>query len=632
MLRDEAIEVAPTWAQDHQTSASYREIDKQLRRIAKKRAALDVEEARWLREAERQRIWRKLGFSTALEYLEDVFGHTPRTAMERLRVAKELGELPGLEAALASAALPWSAARELSRVMTPATESRWLERARGKNVADIQLLVSGHKKGDDPDEPKDPALMTRRLVLELPPALDALFEQTRLVLEKERGEHLDDVVVFEAMCMRCLEPATPMVAGKAPKPMHSIVTYKCEECSRGWREGRGRLVPIATSDLEVAACDAELVRELAPAVLAAEQDMTDGKCSGDDGTDDDRTDDDRTDDDRTDDDRTGDDRTGDDRTGDDRTGDDRTGDDRTGDDRTGDETAVPHVPRTKDGKVKTKRRPPPTLTIPKATRDFVWARDQGRCRVPGCRATRHLTFHHLQFQCEGGDHDPANLMLSCDGHHKVLHQGLLTITGRAPDELTFVRDGKELVDTRSAIETHASETLRADTEQLMNSDCAARKHGAHQEHAAAPKRHRFDDVVNLEHAKQALMQLGFKARAARAALDEARAHVGGDACVAMLVKTVLDQQRAAPDPSRGKPGDDFRGDATKALDQQRAKGDDSSDKGPEDFRDDATKALTRLGYSRRIAGAAVEAASVHVGANADLATLIKEALRRCRSS
>jgi hypothetical protein len=97
--------VAPTWAQGKHHNADYREIDRQLRRIAKQRAELDVEEARWLREAERHRIWRKLGFSTALEYLEDVFGYSPRAAMERLRVAKELGELAELEAELQCGAL-----------------------------------------------------------------------------------------------------------------------------------------------------------------------------------------------------------------------------------------------------------------------------------------------------------------------------------------------------------------------------------------------------------------------------------------------------------------------------------------------------------------------------------------------
>ena len=59
MLRDECIDVVPTWAVEA-TNDRYREIDQQLRSIAKRRAGLDVEEARWLREAERLRIWRKL--------------------------------------------------------------------------------------------------------------------------------------------------------------------------------------------------------------------------------------------------------------------------------------------------------------------------------------------------------------------------------------------------------------------------------------------------------------------------------------------------------------------------------------------------------------------------------------------
>jgi hypothetical protein len=239
--------------------------------------------------------------------------------------------------------------------------------------------------------------------------------------------------------------------------------------------------------------------------------------------------------------------------------------------------------------------PPPTLTIPKATRDFVWARDQGRCRVPGCRATRHLTFHHLRFLCEGGDHDPANLVLICDGHHKVLHERLLTITGRAPDDLTFIRDGKRLVDARSTVEHDATTTLRADTTHAR---------AAHSSDLRVTTRNRFEDVMTFEHAKQALMQLGYKARAARAALDDACAHVGGGADVAMLVKTVLARQH-------------------------QGLGGPTSD---EDVQSDATKAITQLGYPHAIARAAVAAASAHVGASAELATLIKEALRRCGSS
>ncbi len=186
----------------------HREIDRELRALARQKSRLEVDEARWLREADRHRIWRKLGFSTALEYLEDVFGYAPRTAKDRLRVAKELAELPKLEAELRDGKLPYSAARELTRVMTCATEAQWLARARGKNLRDIEELVAGHKKGDGPDDPKDPALMTRTVVLKLAPRADALLQQTRALFEAERGEHLDDEALIEAMCLRILEGGT----------------------------------------------------------------------------------------------------------------------------------------------------------------------------------------------------------------------------------------------------------------------------------------------------------------------------------------------------------------------------------------------------------------------------------------
>jgi hypothetical protein len=99
-------------------------VDRALRQIAARRAALDAEEARWLREAEELQIWRPLGMVSALDYLERVLGCAPRTAQERLRVARALGSLPQLDAALADGTLSHSAVRELTRVAKPATEAR----------------------------------------------------------------------------------------------------------------------------------------------------------------------------------------------------------------------------------------------------------------------------------------------------------------------------------------------------------------------------------------------------------------------------------------------------------------------------------------------------------------------------
>ena len=48
----------------------WEDVDQNLRRLAGERAALDAEEARWLRLAERIQIWREVGCSTLLEYVE----------------------------------------------------------------------------------------------------------------------------------------------------------------------------------------------------------------------------------------------------------------------------------------------------------------------------------------------------------------------------------------------------------------------------------------------------------------------------------------------------------------------------------------------------------------------------------
>src|SRR5436305_15290488 len=125
MLREAGIEIeaAPTWApeQRHDTRSDWQSVDRALRTIARRRAALDAEEARWLREAEALQIWRPLGMVNALDYMERVLGYAPHAAQERLRVARALGELPVLSAALAQGALSFSAVRELTRVAVPAT-------------------------------------------------------------------------------------------------------------------------------------------------------------------------------------------------------------------------------------------------------------------------------------------------------------------------------------------------------------------------------------------------------------------------------------------------------------------------------------------------------------------------------
>ena len=75
MLRDAADRKdesgAPTWAQQ---APAWRVIDRALRSLAKQRAGLDAEEARWIRQAEAAQIWRPLGMVNLLDYLERACG------------------------------------------------------------------------------------------------------------------------------------------------------------------------------------------------------------------------------------------------------------------------------------------------------------------------------------------------------------------------------------------------------------------------------------------------------------------------------------------------------------------------------------------------------------------------------
>ncbi len=94
---------------------SWREVDRQLRRVARRRAAVDAEELHWLALAESAQVHRHLGLASMLEYVERVLGHGPQAGKERLRVARALTELPTMAAALEQGALAYTAVRELTR-------------------------------------------------------------------------------------------------------------------------------------------------------------------------------------------------------------------------------------------------------------------------------------------------------------------------------------------------------------------------------------------------------------------------------------------------------------------------------------------------------------------------------------
>jgi hypothetical protein len=192
---------------------------------------------------------------SALDYLERVLGYAPRTAQDRLRVARALGALPTLTAALASGQLPISAVRELTRVATPATEAAWIAAATGKNLRQIEELVADHRPGDDPDDPPDPQARTHVVRFELAAETYALLRQARSILDDEHGTNLSDDALVSALCSAVLDDK-PSVdpTGRAK---YQVAVTVCDRCHKGWQHGAGAKIAIGPAAVERALCDAQ---------------------------------------------------------------------------------------------------------------------------------------------------------------------------------------------------------------------------------------------------------------------------------------------------------------------------------------------------------------------------------------
>ena len=230
-------------------------IDRELRRIAKTERRLEHDKAHLLTQAVRLRIWSHFGRGSLSEYLEEVFGYTPKVAREYVRVAFAIEELPVLGEMLETGEQSYTALRELSRVTIAATVDEWRAAARGMNVRQVEELVAGHVKGDRPSDPKDPELAIKKITLELRPGAIAQLRQARQAMAAELGGFVDDSDLIEALCGAYLAGG----AADQGRARHQIMTTICQRCSQGWQDAAGRVMAVDAVDVDRAECDAQRI-------------------------------------------------------------------------------------------------------------------------------------------------------------------------------------------------------------------------------------------------------------------------------------------------------------------------------------------------------------------------------------
>ena len=237
--------------------SDWKDLHHRLRSIAKRRIALEAKEADLLIEAEEMGLYRRLSYTSMLEYMERELHYGPHAANERLRVAHALIDLPLTAELFAQGELCFSAVRELTRVVTPATEEAFLREAQGKTAHQVQQMVAGLKPGDAPDAPPDPRRIKKRVALELSAVSYAAWRRLRAALEAERGERLSDDDLVEMLRRRETGSTT-----QVPRPVVQTAVTTCKTCKQSFVEAAGEALPIDEATAARLTCDAEQIGDL----------------------------------------------------------------------------------------------------------------------------------------------------------------------------------------------------------------------------------------------------------------------------------------------------------------------------------------------------------------------------------
>jgi hypothetical protein len=412
------------------------QLHRTLKRIVKARGSLDLQEAAALREAQAIQIWRRFGYASLVEYMELEMGYSPRAGLERLRVANALPHLPQIAAAIEQGSLSFSGAKELTRVVTPETEANWLGATADMNLREVEAAVSGHRRGDQPTDAPDPKLMRKILRYEVRPETDVLLREAKRKLEKERGERVDEDTALHAMALFYVTGGSGgrVASGGA---------------DGGVASGSDGRVASEASDAAVETTSTGSHGDDLEPHDARNTDRADAECAGG----------------------------------------------PNGYDVRVDHGAAPYrvaVTTCKEckrgwlhgagcvslmspgaveaalcdaqhiGDLESPELTRAKQTIPPAMRRKVKHRDNGRCRIPGCRSSFNVDIHHLWWLSLGGTHEYSNLVTLCEAHHIAVHEGALHITiDPETGDVTVKREARNAF-TRATRAVEAAKALRAE--------------------------------------------------------------------------------------------------------------------------------------------------------------------------
>jgi hypothetical protein len=332
--------------------------------------------------------WEPQGAVSCAHWLSWRIGLDPATAREKVRVARALGQLPAIDAALKLGKLSYAKVRALTRVATVETEAKLLDAAMYSTGAQLERLCRGYRTAMTADNalpPPErsvhrrdlPGGMVKLEVVLAPDEADLVLGALDRAREVTRRQ--TDHVSAETRA-RAAEDASAETPADANRPSRADGMVALAESYLAGNPGTGnggeRFQVMLHVDQDPLAPDGTLAGTLDDGTRVSAETLRRVACD--------------------------------------------CGLVAVGHDKTGTNLSIGRRSR----------------SIPPAIRRALLLRDRG-CAFPGCTHNRFLHGHHIQHWLHGGETSLDNLSLLCSHHHHLVHEGGWSVERTAEGDLCF---------------------------------------------------------------------------------------------------------------------------------------------------------------------------------------------------
>jgi Domain of unknown function (DUF222)/HNH endonuclease len=365
------------------------------REICELAAHIDAATCRWLllvAEFDERRGWAEWGVHSCAHWLSWRCSIAPRSARERLRVARRLRELPYVRAAFSVGELSYSKVRALTRVAESDTEQDLVQIARHATGAQLDKLVRGYGKVLSATREAAQSAHERRyarwqweddgslrLQARIPPDEGALLIAALNAATRSADAYREPEANPSSALVRSSEPAEARSADALVDIARAALVGNPAD-----RVGGDPCEVVVHVDAETLIGDqVNSCSEIAGGPVLPPETVRRLGC---------------------------------------------------------DAGLVRIIER--DGRpLSVGRR---TRTVPPALRRALRRRDGG-CRFPGCEHRRFLHAHHIEHWASGGPTNIDNLVQLCSFHHRLVHEGGYTVERSGTHTLCFRRpDGRSI--------------------------------------------------------------------------------------------------------------------------------------------------------------------------------------------